>query len=197
MKRILFISALIALGLQSMSAQTAPTTSRSDRKIIELKKIITISPTQEAAIRTAYEAYSVQNDSILFQVADPIVAATLKRKSEKDFDTVFMSSLTKTQQNRYIQITSTPEVTEKAAAKVALLKETGKYNQAQLDSAQTEIFNYLMLEKVVYKRDKYDYSKQKENIAQLKKLQPAKLRKADAQEKLKHQGDVHTGRYQF
>lgn len=197
MKKFLFIGALIALSLQIVNAQEATTKRRSDRKIIELKKIITISPTQESAIRDAYEASQLTADSILYQVQDAVVAATLKRVSEKKFNQIFMNSLTETQRNKYIRITSTPEVLEKAEAKVAVLQESGNYTQAQLDSAKTEIFNYLMLEKVVYKRDKYDYRKQKENIAQLKKMRPNRLKQAEAQEKLKIQGKAHTGRYQF
>jgi hypothetical protein len=139
----------------------------------------------------------LMSDSILYNVQDPVVAATLKRAAEKKFNTILMSSLSEGQRNRYIRISSTPEVMEKAEAKVATLKETGTYTQTQLDSAKTQIFNYLMLEKVVYKRDKYDYRKQKENIAQLKKLQPSSLRKAETQEKLRTSSKHYQGRIQW
>ena len=198
MKKIFLVSACVALCFQLIYAQ-APVQEkrRSDRKIIELKKIITISPTQENTLRTAYEINQKESDSILFKVQDPTLAATLKYESDKKLKQTLMNTLTESQRNKYIRITGTPEVNEKAAAKVSLLRETGAYTEAQLDSAQTEIFNYLMMEKIVYARDKYDYRKQKENIAQLKKLQPDKLKKANAQEKLKHQGNAKTGRYQW
>ena len=198
MKKMFLVSACVALCFQFVCAQ-APVQEkrRSDRKIIELKKIITISPTQENILRTAYEINQKESDSILFKVQDPALAATLKYEADKKLKQTLMNTLTETQRNKYIRITSTPEVNEKAAAKVSLLRETGAYSEAQLDSAQTEIFNYLMMEKIVYARDKYDYRKQKENIAQLKKLQPDKLKKANAQEKLKHQGNAKTGRYQW
>ena len=198
MKKMFLVGACVALCFQFIYAQNpVQEKRRSDRKIIELKKIITISPTQEDILRIAYELNQKQSDSILFKVQDPALAATLKYEADKKLKQTLMNTLTESQRNKYIRITSTPEVMEKATAKVALLRETSSYTEAQLDSAQIDIFNYLMLEKVVYARDKYDYRKQKENIAQLKKLQPDKLKKANAQEKLKHQGNAKTGRYQW
>lgn len=198
MKKIVMIVALVGLSVQMLSAQAgAETKRRSDRKIIELKKIITLSPTQEENIRTAYEEMSESTDSILYQVQDPVLAATLKRSAEKKFNTTLMASLSEGQRNKYIRISSTPEVMEKAETKVAVLKETGSYTDVQLDSAKTQIFNYLMLEKVVYKRDKYDYKKQKQNIAQLKKFKPSNLVKAETHEKLKAQGRHYQGRIQW
>lgn len=191
MKKLFILTVFLALIFQITNAQS---TRRSDRKIIEIKKIITISPTQEETIRQAYEAYSVCNDSILYQVQDALQAAYLKRKSEKTYNQLFMAVLTESQKNTYIQITSTPEVAEKAAAKVAVLKETGGYTDAQLDSAQTEIFNYLMLEKKVYAKEKYNYHKQKENIGQLKKLQPSRLKQANARQKLHAEGLMEKGK---
>ena len=183
--------------MQVMNAQESTTQRRSDRKIIEMKKIIPISPTQEEAIRIAYEASQKTADSILYKVDDPIVAATLKRQSEKKYHQTLMTMLTEKQRNEYIRITSTPEVMEKAEAKVEVLRESGNYNEAQLDSAKVEIFKYLMKEKIVYAREKYNFRNQKENIAQLKKTQPQYLKEANAQEKLKHRGVPHTGRYEW
>lgn len=173
------------------------TNRRSDRKILELKKIITISPIQEEAIRTAYEAYSATTDSILYDVQDPLQAARLTRANKRRYDETFMKTLTDAQRNRYIRVTSTPEVEEKAASRVAVMRESGDYTQAQLDSAQRSIFEYLMLEKIVYKRDKYDYRKQRENITQLKARRPRDLKRAEAQEKARIMRKHYQGRIQW
>lgn len=158
---------------------------RSDRKIIELKKIMTISPTQEEAIRTAYEKYCQSKDSILYNVNDPYEAAVLNRETKKTYDSIFIKSLTEYQINHYISIISSPEIREKAAAKIEELRESGQYTSSQLDSAQISIENYLMKEKLVYFKHKYNYRKQKDNIAQLKKKRPLHLKKAEAHEKMR------------
>jgi hypothetical protein len=195
MKKPLFLLALMAIGCATVSAQQ--TSRRSDRKIIELKKIITLSPTQETALRAAYEQNATESDSILYKIPDPVQAAQAKYNSDKKLKQTLMKTLTESQRNTYIRVTSTPEVQAKAAAKAANLSETGNYTQAQLDSAQTQIFEYLMLEKVVYSRDKYDYRKQKENIRMLKKFEPVHLRKANVQEKLRTGSKTEQGRVQW
>ncbi len=201
MKKILLIATAIVLGLQVSTAQNV---RRSDRKITEIKKIITISPAQEERLRNAYEAYQALNDSVLYQVQDANVAAQLTYAANKKWQQTLMKTLTEEQRNQYIRVTAAPEVQAKAAAKVETLKESGSYTQAQLDSAQTQIFEYLMLEKVVYARDKYDYRKQKydyrkqkENIAQLKKRQPARMRQADTQEKARIERKHYQGRTEW
>ena len=217
MKRIILFMALIAMSLQFAMAQGAQGQGqgqnqgvigegqnqtqgqgqgkglRTDRKMMEIKKIITLSPTQEMAIRAALAEHQKTGDSILLKVSDPNVAAQLSYESSKKYHIAFMNALTDEQRVEYIRVTNAPEMQAKAAAKVDVLRESGSYTQAQLDSAQVQIFDYLMLEKVVYTRDKYDYQKQKENIAQLKKLQPARLRQADTQQKEKIEKKYHQG----
>ena len=183
---ILFMLVTIMLPL---SAQR-----RSDRKLIEIKKVITISPTQETALRKAYEAYQLMSDSIIYEVNNPQEAARLKYDSDKKWKETFMATLTESQRNEYIRVTTSPEVDAKAAANVEALKETENYTQTQLDSAHVQIFEYLMQEKIVYSRDKYDYRKQKENIAQLKKRRPARMRQAEAHEKVRVQRKHYEGR---
>lgn len=41
---------------------------RSDRKILEITKIVKLSNKQEQQIRTAYDAYNVKIDSALYEV---------------------------------------------------------------------------------------------------------------------------------
>ncbi len=167
---------------------------RSDRKIREIKKVIKLSPTQETALREAYSKHQQMGDSILLRVKDAATAAQLKYESDKEFHTVLMKTLTESQRNTYITVNATPEVMAKAKARTELLRETGNYTEEQLAQATTNIFNYLILEKIVYERDKYDYLKQKENIRQLKKLEPSDLKKANTQEKLKTEGKYYQGK---
>jgi hypothetical protein len=131
------------------------------------------------------------------KVEDAAVVAELTYQSNRELHEVMMNTLSEEQRNRYIRVTNTPEVEAKAAAKVDELRETGDYTPEMLNEAQTQIFEYLMLEKIVYARDKYDLRKQKENIRLLKKLEPTHLKKANTREKLRTQGSSVQGRVQW
>nr|WP_293532815.1 hypothetical protein [Prevotella sp.] len=104
-----------------------------------------------------------------------------------------MSILTETQRNKYIEVTSTPEVEAKTEYKLGLLREANEYSEAELQLKKKAIFSYLMSEKIVYARDKYDIKKQKENISRLKNLLPKALRESNIREKQKGQGKITNG----
>lgn len=169
----------------------------TDRKLIEIKKIITLSAEQEDSIRSLHRRYSTIADSALYKIADPIVAAQVKYEANKVFHNAFMALLTEEQRIRYIQVTSAPEIKAKTEAKIQTLRETGDYTEAELAKQYDAIYKYLMLEKVVYVRDKYKISQQKMNISQLKKMQPKALQAANANEKLKHNGKPRNRNYQW
>lgn len=62
-----------------------PSGRRSDRKIIEISKIVSLSAEQEAEIRKAYDAYNATVDSALYEVEDPVVASRMKYAANKRF----------------------------------------------------------------------------------------------------------------
>ena len=169
----------------------------TERKLIEIKKIITLTPEQEDSIRYLHRQYSVIADSALYSIADPIVAAQVKYEANKVFHNGFMALLTEEQKVKYIQVTSSPEIKAKTEAKIQILRETEQYTEAELSQQYDAIYKYLMLEKVVYVRDKYRIPQQKMNIAQLKKMQPKALQAANADEKLKHNGKPRSKNYQW
>lgn len=161
---------------------------RSDRKIKEITKIVTLTDAQEKIIRRAVDEYNGAIDSSIYAVSDACDAARVKYLAGKKFNHALMSSLTEVQRNKYIRVISTPEVETKTDYKLSLLKESGQYTDADVENMKTKIFNYLMAEKIVYARDKYDIKKQKENIARLKNILPAALKASNAFEKIKGQG---------
>lgn len=108
-----------------------------------------------------------------------------------------MNTFTEAQRNRYIRITSAAEVEAKAKYKTDLLAESGEYTADELAEKKAEIFNYLMAEKVVYARDKYNIRKQKENISRLKNTQPRSLRESNIREKQKGQGRIVNGKIRW
>jgi len=165
----------------------------AEEKIIEMKKIITINPAQEKEIRTICDNNFKINDSILYHIQDAVVASQMKYDALKKLNDGIMNVLSEAQKVKYIQVMSTPEVNAKAEAKIQILRETNEYSESDLNAKKSEIFNYLMLEKVVYARDKFDFLKQKDNIAKLKQIKPNSLKESETREKLKAQGKIQNG----
>ena len=184
----LVISFLLTFSFAIVSAQMA------DHKIIELNNIVTLTADQEQQIRELYNDYSKKNDSIYNNEKDPVVAAQKKQEVSKKCHVGVMNALTDQQKVKYIQVTKTPEVMAKAEAKIQILRESNQYSELQLDTMRSEIFNYLMLEKVVYTRDKFDLTKQKNNIEKLKQNKPNSLKESESLEKLKAQGKIQRGK---
>lgn len=173
---------------EQVDESSAGAEQRSERKIIEITKIVTLTDVQERIIRRAVDNYNSDLDSALYKVTDPAEAAKIKYSAGKKFNQELMSTLTETQRNKYIKVTSTPEIEAKTDYKVELLEESGQYTDAEIAKMRTQIFNYLMAEKIVYAREKYNIKKQKENIARLKNIIPAALKASNVLEKLKGQG---------
>jgi hypothetical protein len=186
MKKIA-LSLLFTLSFIYASAQMA------EHKIIELKNIVTLTAEQEQQIRKLYTDYSKMNDSIYTNEKDPVAAARKKQEVSKNCHIGVMNVLSDQQKVKYIQVIKTPEVMAKAESKIQVLRETNQYTEDELIVKKNEIFNYLMLEKVVYTRDKYNFAKQKENIAKLKLIKPNSLKESETREKLKTQGKVQNG----
>lgn len=77
---------IVSLAMTISIANAGNLTSegqRSDRKILEITKIVKLSNKQEQQIRTAYDAYNVKIDSALYEVKDAKAAARIKYEREK------------------------------------------------------------------------------------------------------------------
>lgn len=195
LKQRLSVAALCMSAIIANAGE--PSGIRSDRKIIEISKIVKLSAAQEVEIRKAYDAYNATLDSALYEVKDPVVASRMKHSANRRFNSTLMNTLTEKQRNRYIRITSVPDVEAKTEYKISLLRESGEYTESELEAKKNEIFNYLMAEKTVYVRDKYDLRKQKDNIRRLKEVQPKSLKESDIREKQKAQGRVVNGKVKW
>lgn len=93
-----------------------------------------LSAEQETEIRKAYDAYNATVDSALYEVKDPVVASRMKYAANKRFSSTLMETLTEKQRNRYIRITSIPDVEAKTEYKVSLLRESGEYTESELET---------------------------------------------------------------
>lgn len=193
MKKSLIVILLAVIATVVNASILSTEEQRSDRKIKEITKIVKLSGSQEQAIRTAYDLYNSKVDSALYEVENAKEAARIKYEAGKAFNKALMTILTEMQRNKYIEVTSTPEVEAKTEYKLSLLKEANEYSDLELQLKRKAIFTYLMSEKIVYARDKYDIKKQKENISRLKNLLPKALRESNIREKQKGQGKISNG----
>jgi len=201
MKQVFTAMGLILLLIQPIMSQTDSTRTKRisgvERRLMEIKKIVTLSSTQEETLKTAYTVYQQENDSILFKVADSKQAAILKYRADKQIRETLMATLTEEQRIQYLTVQEAPYVMAKAEAKVELLRESGQYSEQELTEKQQEIFEYLMNEQIVYQRDRYNVSKLRDNIQNLRKVQPSSLRESDTREKLKVSGRINNGKIKW
>ena len=190
MKQIYLITGLIFLLAHPAAAQNASSmnTTRetgAERRIREIKKIVELSPLQEAKFKAAYEISQRTNDSILYKVSDPVEAANLKYQSDKQLQNTLMQTLTKDQRTQYLTINGTPEVTIKTEAEIQRLRKSGKYSEEELTAKKKEIFDFLMSKKIVYRSDRFNPADRKENLRQLRRTRrPASLQEKDPNKKL-------------
>ena len=183
-----------ALGVIFINAANPERKCIEERKIVEIDKIVKLTPKQKTVLTKGYKDYLAALDSSVYLVKDVVLAASIKYSSSKAFHELFINTLKEPQLIKYVHVVFAPELEEKTTYKVSLLIESGEYSDSELGSLRKEIFKYLMLEKVVYFRDKYNVQKQKENISRLKNLQPKCLKESNIREKQKGQGRFKNGK---
>lgn len=193
-KLVLFVFALTVLRA---SAGTPEGGNLEIKKIAEIAKVISLTNIQKSLLKEAYVKYKAASDSALYQVADIPTSVSLVYKTKRDFHETMMKVLTEGQIIKYVNIAYAPEIEAKTDYKMSLLTEDSEYTESEKETMRKEIYKYLMLEKVVYFRDKYDYAKQKNNISRLKKLQPASLKESNNREKQKGMGKLVLGKIKW
>ncbi|MDU1889566.1 MAG: hypothetical protein E6767_02645 [Dysgonomonas sp.] len=193
--KLLLVVLLCLLGNTSLSY--AQNTDKMPFKLAEISKMVTLNSSQKEKLQKYHDRYVIIMDSAIYNISDKREAALLIRKTKKNFDNYFFDLLSEQQKTEYIRSTSTPEVMEKAQVKVDILEKSGKYTKKELQDAYDKIFEYMMLEKIVYSTQKFDIEKQKENIAQLKRLEPQYLKTANSFQKVKHQGKKYQDGFQW
>lgn len=183
-----------ALGVIFINAANPERKCIEERKIVEIDKIVKLTPKQKTVLTKGYKDYLAALDSSVYLVKDVVLAASIKYSASKAFHELFINTLKEPQLIKYVHVVFAPELEEKTTYNVSLLIESGEYSDSELGSLRKEIFKYLMLEKVVYFRDKYNVQKQKENISRLKNLQPKCLKESNIREKQKGQGRFKNGK---
>lgn len=106
MRKLLLGSVLLTLGLSFANAQGITSLTNSEKKVMELKKIIVLNPDQENALRLAYDRNQSSSDSVLLNVADPATAAALNFQAAKQLNKSVMTTLSDSQRVTYIRVIS-------------------------------------------------------------------------------------------
>lgn len=192
MRKLVLLSALLCTCL-FMSAQHKPKKDRERKKMNEVTSVININGLQRSAIHDALSKKRARLES-MDSTAGAKSLAFQKYEIEKQCHEEFISQLSDRQITEYCNTVFAPEVTAKTDYRMSLLTEVDNdYTESELAKARKEIYDYLMLEKIVYFRHKYDFAKQKENISRLKAIQPASLKASINNEKQKGYGKVMSG----
>lgn len=196
MNRKLVLLAFI-LSVLGINAKLPDGNGVENVKVTEITRIISLGAIQKSILKEAYVKYKAACDSAYYKIKDIPASVSLIYKTKKQFHETVIKTLTESQIIRYVSIAYAQEIEAKTDYKVSLLTENGEYADSEINKMKKDIYRYLMLEKVVYFRDKYDYAKQKENISRLKKLQPASLKESNNMEKQKGMGKLVLGKIKW
>lgn len=162
-------------------------------KVKELHKVARLNENQRKKMTAAYNEYAAQCKKAR-ETQDPRKAAKMKYNASKAYHEAQVENMTEKQWQEYVNVHYAPEIEAKTAYYISLLQENDDYGEQELEQARKDIYDFLMKEKVVYARDKYDFATQKKNIAMLKVLQPAALKYAQTIEKAKATGRFSKGK---
>ncbi len=165
----------------------------SSRKMLEIVKYVDLNSAQNSELYSNAFNHQSKLDSALLYTSSKYEYAKIKYSADSLFDSQLFSLLTDSQIVVYIKAKGVIDVEMKTKEKIHYLEESGEYKDEELMVMSQQIFDYLMKEKVVYLRDKYDIDKQKRNIQALKNIQPVCLKEAETRRKLKNKGLTDNG----
>ena len=197
-RQILFV--LMFCACMSSYAQKHQTRDdkRENRKVTAITSVVNVNNMQREAMTSVVDRRGEALDAIESKGVDAKAAAFQKYEIEKKCHEEIVSQLSDKQIADYCNVNFAPEVTAKTEYRMSLLAEIDNdYTEEELQKMRDEIYRYLMLEKIVYYKYKYDFAKQKENINRLKAIQPASLKAALNNEKQKSYGKVVSGSVQW
>ncbi len=193
MNRLYLLLGMLCIAI-CMQAQHKPKKDRERKKMSEITSVISINNLQKTSIHDALSHKRARLEAMDSTVGAKQLAFQ-KYEIERECHEEFISQLSDKQISDYCNTVFAPEITAKTEYRMSLLKEVDNdYTDEELAKAQKDIYNYLMLEKIVYFKYKYDFAKQKENISRLKAIQPASLKASINNEKQKGYGKVMASR---
>jgi len=198
-KTFLFLAIIVSVvgSLHSQNQESSGEEDKLPLLVAEINKMVELRPSQLDTLNNYYIDYEATMEYAINNVEDKKESSKFIYWAKEKFNTRLMKLLSDKQKEEYVRNSSYQEIMEKAKVKIDVLQGTGNYTEEELEQFTSEIFEYLMLEKIAYVCDKYDIARQKENIAQLKKYQPQSLITADILLKAKHQGIIYQNGYKW
>ena len=193
MKRLLFCTAMCFVVVSLFAQGHIKEKVHADKQVERINKVVPLSEVQKARIKSLNVDYKSATDSITDSNSDLIDEYQKKYDAAKAYHENLMKTLTAAQIASYVRTTCAPEIKAKTEYRISLLREGGNHSEEELATMYKDIYEYLMLEKIVYFRDKYDFATQKNNISRLKAIQPNALKESQTIEKQKGLGKVRTG----
>lgn len=185
---------LLPFLLLSMTSNAQNFDAAGQRKVNAIDKVIHLNENQKRIVKSSYQKLLAIQDSAMNKVSDTERSFQIIYDAKHAFHNQFVGVLTTSQLVAYVKAVYKPEVNAKAVYYCSLLANTGKYDELTVKEYREKISDYLILEKIVYVRDKYDYAKQKNNISRLKALQPTCLKEALNLEKQNGLNKLRNGR---
>ncbi|MCM1148440.1 MAG: hypothetical protein NC124_16775 [Clostridium sp.] len=194
MRKVILSACLLCFCVGITAQDGRPKKDRERKKMAEITSVISISNMQRKGIHDALSRKR-EGTEALDSTLTAREAAFRKYAIDKECHEELVRQLSDRQIAEYCNAVFAPEVEAKTAYRMSLLTEVDNdYTEKELAVARKEIYRYLMLEKIVYFKYKYDFARQKENISRLKAIQPAALKSSLNNEKQKGYGKVMSGR---
>ena len=193
MKTILVYIIMCFVSLSVYAQAQVKDRSYADKQVHRINKVVPLSESQKTRIKSLNVDYKSTTDSITRSISNSEDEYQKKYDAAKAYHENLMKTLTESQIASYVRTTCAPEIKAKTEYRISLLREGGDYTEDELSAMYSDIYNYLMLEKIVYFRYKYDFATQKNNISRLKAIQPNALKESQTIEKQKGLGKVRTG----
>ena len=194
MKKILFSLFLLSASLL-MQGQEAVINNELSLKSAEIAKTVELDDEQMAQLKAIDVQYCMAMDTALNHTDNLMEVSKKIYEANRTFDSGVYQVLTENQKVGYIKLISVYEVLAKAVFKVDFLRGTEKYSEAELQVFIGEIYTYLLTEQVALVRDRYNVSRQEENIQQLRNSEPQSLREANALQAAQHRGVQYQNGY--
>lgn len=165
-------------------------------KVIETGKYVKLTPEEEIVMTEAARDYYLKVDSAIIN-PNLTLADSLKSDASRIYFEKLMSVLDVNRQNTYLENISANAAKKRTAVKIGYLRDSGKFDEAQLAEAEKSIFIYLLTEYMIKNRYKYNTEELNKNLVEIKKTEPKASKQAGVLEKLQQQGKEYRGTYQW
>lgn len=194
MKELFTIACLLLLHITTCAQPNVPPRDREQKKMREIMSAVSINGLQKTAIHNALTEKRTRLEAIDGTLSAKEYAFK-KYEIEKACHNEIIKLLSEKQITDYCETVFAPEVSAKTEYRISLLTDVdNEYTETDIETARKYIYKYLMLEKIVYFKYKYDFAKQKDNISRLKAIQPSYLKSSINNEKQKGYGKVISGK---